>query len=103
MNNPYLKKQYQKINLLPQTASPHKLYDKGGGSVGNVSSTFNKSTLGSFSAGNWIGEEFELLMGKIPVFYSAICETNVKALRILKEKFHGIPTEVLTALEKKSF
>lgn len=104
MDNPYLRKEYNKINLLPQTTSPHKLYDKGGGSVGNISSTFNKSTLGSFSAGNWVGEEFELLKGKIPVFYSAFCENNVKALRIEKAKFHEkLPREVLNAMEKVAY
>ena len=79
-----MKKDYQTAKLLPNTDQPHKLYDKGGGCHGNVCSTFNKSTLGSFSKGSWVGEEFELLKGKVPTFYTAYCETNVKALRILK-------------------
>ena len=72
--------------------------------MGNVSSTFNKSTLASFSDGFWLGDEFELLKGKIPVFYSAYCETAVKVLAIKKEKFHEkFPPEILKKMESLAY
>lgn len=103
-NNPYLRKQYNKLQLLPKTRCPHKLYDKGGGQVGNVCSTFNKSTLASVSNGIWIGEEFELTKGKVPVFYSAYCETDVVMIVINKTKFHEkMPPEIQRKMEDRAY
>lgn len=79
------------------------MYDKGGGLVGNLSSTFNKASLGSYSKGTLVGDEFELIPSA-PCFYSAYCETDCKLLAIDKFKMHEkIPSEVLAVMEKHAY
>lgn len=52
-----------------------------------MSTTLNKTILGSFTHGTWIGLEFELLKGSIPTFYTAICESKVTVLAIDRKEF----------------
>jgi len=77
--------------------------DNGQG-IGNMSQTFNKTTLGMFGQGKWIGEETHLLKGQIPQFYSAVCMSEVKVFCIHIEDFvNRFPGDIKTCLEEKVY
>ena len=94
-DNPYRRKYYQKKQILQKTKDVFKIYDKGGGAAGHICTTFNKTVLGTFTHGSWVGEEFEVLKGQTPTFYTATCETRVRALALDKLAFQkSFPAEI---------
>jgi hypothetical protein len=64
MYNPERRRDYNKKEILNDVKLHHLYLDESG--MGNVSHTFNKVTLGIFSAGKWLGEETVILNGELP-------------------------------------